>query len=133
MRIVDGLLPQFDQETAKLSIAARPKSATPGPEVLPFCNLLRPGGDSRQPVPNGLAERDQRAAFLLRGSKLKKLSHDHTLTAAVSEGLVFAPRSSPKVWDHILTRCLGFRLDDKPDTRSSTVTVFTVTVIYGTV
>lgn len=56
------------------------------------------------------------AVFLIRGAKLKRLTREHTLKAAVTEGLVSAPKSSPRIWEHILTRCIGYRAEDTPDT-----------------
>lgn len=56
------------------------------------------------------------AAFLIRNRAMKQFSRDHTVKAAMSAGFVPPPDSKPKMWDHALTKCLGYRADDKPDT-----------------
>ncbi len=56
------------------------------------------------------------AAFVIRNRTMKQLSRNHTVKAAMSMGFVPPPTSLPKTWDHALTRCVGYRADDKPDT-----------------
>jgi protein phosphatase len=56
------------------------------------------------------------AAFLIRNCAMKQFSRDHTIKAALRAGLIPPAGAKPKLLDHALTRCLGYRADDQPDT-----------------